>query len=114
MTGIIAIFIVFMVTIGFGAVQTWNLLRCQRQSAKIVAQYAAETARQNIKVAEWEQKAKKAQARTAVISKEATKEIETVKKWAAEVTAAPRPPKDAPCEVRERATQNLIRKYRTP
>lgn len=97
--------------LGFGAIQTFNLRACQQQYAKALADYTVAIEKQNSMVIEWQQKATQAQARAAQAGKKAAEATRIAKQRESAILQAPGPTR-ASCEERERATLDLLRRYR--
>ena len=110
----LAIGLAFGASLGFGAIQTWNLRACQRQSAQAIADHAIAIAKQNEKVTEWEAKAKAAQAKASEAAKRAAATATIAKAKESSILGQLGPSKGATCEERERAVQGLLRRARTP
>jgi len=109
----LAIGLAFAASLGFGAIQTWNLRACGRQYAKAVAEYTSAIQKQNDKVTEWEGKAALAQAKSAQAVKVAIEASKIAKQRETGLLSQPRPSVEANCEAREAATLGLIRRART-
>jgi predicted lysophospholipase L1 biosynthesis ABC-type transport system permease subunit len=110
----IAIGLAFAASLGFGAVQTWNLRVQQRQCAEAIASHIQAIATQNEKVTEWEQKATQAQAKASEAAKLAAAAATIAKAKEATIKAVAPPSAGASCEERENATLDLLRRSRRP
>lgn len=110
----LAVALAFIASLAVSGLQTWNLRACQRQSAKALAEYAVAIAAQNAKVAEWEQKAKAAQANAAQAGKQAAETVKRAKEKEQIILSQPGPSAEASCEERETSVLDLLRRARTP
>jgi len=106
----IAAGVVLLASLGFGAIQTWNLRHCQREAAKLAVAVEA----QNVKVTEWEGKAKAAKAKEVLALKKAAETAKAAKEREVARSKIPGPSAGATCQEREDATLDLLRRYRRP